>query len=145
MNRQQTVKMTIHINNDTEENLDEYYNSVTDISEAAAGSGFNGEISITFVDCEVIKELNRDYRGIDEITDVLSFGGDLGPDGVLYGDIFICYNQAVKQAKEIGNTTEQEIVFLAVHVMLHLMGYDHGNEADERVMIAKQKEIINNK
>jgi probable rRNA maturation factor len=86
--------------------------------------------------------MNRIYRNKDEITDVLSFTAGKDPNGTLHGDIFICYEQAERQAAEIGNSAEQEIIFLTVHGTLHLLGYDHSNEDNEKIMIQKQKEIL---
>jgi len=99
----------------------------------------NYEISVAIVSPEEIRELNKQYRDIDSVTDVLSF--PMNENGVL-GDIIICYERLLEQALKIGNTPEEELAFLTVHSMLHLFGYDHVDKLDEKKMIAKQKEII---
>ncbi|TET76931.1 MAG: rRNA maturation RNase YbeY, partial [Candidatus Cloacimonadota bacterium] len=94
------------------------------------------EISLVFTDSETVKQLNRDYRGVDEPTDVLAFymlsqkEADstfaLPPDGVTrLGEVIISYPQAVEQAKEQGHATEKELALLVIHGILHLLGYDH--------------------
>jgi probable rRNA maturation factor len=96
------------------------------------------EVSVTIVNDEEIHRLNREYRGIDAPTDVLSF--ELG--GELLGDIVISIETAVRQAKEYGHSLEREIAFLTIHGMLHLLGYNHELKTDERIMFAKQDEIL---
>src|SRR5690554_1617086 len=86
------------------------------------------EVSVSFVDNEEIKMLNREYRGIDRETDVLSFPIDddfiiQGP--MLLGDIIISLEKALEQAKEFGHSVNREIGYLTAHSMLHLLGYDH--------------------
>ncbi|OUM95970.1 MAG: rRNA maturation RNase YbeY [Thermobacillus sp. ZCTH02-B1] len=118
-----------------------------------------GEVALTFVDDERIRELNREYRGIDRPTDVLSFAlnedggepdivfGDLSDDeddpisGML-GDIVISLERAKAQSEAYGHSLEREIGFLFVHGFLHLLGYDHQTEEEERIMFAKQEEIL---
>ena len=112
---------------------------------------YDTEVSLTLCDNAYIKELNRDYRGKDTPTDVLSFpmyeDGNFPPDecllGAPIGDIVISVERAREQAQELSNTTEREISFLTVHSMLHLLGYDHERspEDDERQCEA-QREII---
>ena len=134
--------MHIYVNNETNYDLEKFFGDIINACEMAAGKEFDAEIGVTFVSSDDIRVMNRDYRGKDSVTDVLSFPADTAPDGRLYGDIFICYEQAVRQAAEIGNSDRREIVFLAVHGMLHLMGYDHEDDVNENIMIKKQKEII---
>ncbi len=106
-----------------------------------------GEISIVLTDDETIHGYNRDFRGVDRPTDVLSFPSSEGeeligiPDGHL-GDIMISVETAERQAKELGHSTEREIAFLAVHGTLHVLGYDHMTPEDEEIMTARQREII---
>ena len=106
-----------------------------------------GEISIVLTDDETIHDYNRDFRGVDRPTDVLSFPASEGeeligiPDGHL-GDIMISVETAERQAKELGHSTEREIAFLAVHGTLHVLGYDHMTPEDEEIMTARQREII---
>jgi len=136
----------------------------------------SGEVALTFVDDEAIRELNREYRGLDKPTDVLSFAMTEIGDGeleILYpgedesgeygdggaeagdreddddaeyveplGDIVISVPRALEQSREYGHSAEREIGFLFVHGFLHLIGYDHQSEEDERIMFAKQEEIL---
>lgn len=104
------------------------------------------EVSVTICDDDYIHQLNREYRGKDKPTDVLSFPMlefDTPDVMTLLGDIIISVDTATKQAEEYGNTLERELCFLSVHSSLHLLGYDHEtSEEDERYMISKQKEIL---
>lgn len=110
----------------------------------------NHEMNVIFVDKETIHKINRDYRGIDRVTDVISFAlhdndemMDLPEEEIELGDIFICIDRAIEQAHDYGHSVEREVGFLAVHGYLHLCGYDHMTEEDEKVMFAKQDEILN--
>ena len=99
------------------------------------------------VDDEEIHEMNRSYRGIDRPTDVLSFptrDGDalLGPPDGFLGDIVISMDRAVQQAEEYGHSLKRELSFLAVHGTLHLLGYDHMEEEEKRIMFEKQDAIL---
>ena len=105
------------------------------------------EVSVTFTDNEKIRKLNKEYRGIDRATDVLSFPlfDDEFGDGekVALGDIVLSLEKAEEQAKEYGHSFERETAFLTVHSMLHLLGYDHETGAeDEKEMFFKQDEIM---
>lgn len=107
------------------------------------------EISVIFVNEEKIHELNKEYRGIDRPTDVLSFALDEGEDFSdnndvpnLLGDIIISLPQAHAQAEEYGHDFHRELCFLAVHGLLHLVGYDHGSKEDEQKMFTRQEEIL---
>jgi len=109
------------------------------------------EISVSFVNDEAIHALNKEHRGIDRPTDVLSFplgeNGkyDLDPDSGAYllGDIVISIETAYRQAEIYGHTLEREIGFLTVHSMLHLLGYDHEQgKLQERLMREKEEEIL---
>ena len=106
-----------------------------------------GDLSIQIDTPDRIRELNRQFRNIDRVTDVLTFpaweGEDpLSGDGYL-GDIMICYERASEQAIEYGHSLRRELAFLAVHGVLHLLGYDHMNEQDELIMRRKQTAILN--
>lgn len=96
----------------------------------------DAEVSVAFVDDAHIHELNRDYRGVDRPTDVLSFAMDEEPDeaGALLGDIAVSLETALKQAVEYGHSSDREIGFLVVHGTLHLLGFDHEDEDDGKVM-----------
>ena len=109
------------------------------------------EVDITIVDDEEIHQLNRDYRNVDRPTDVLSFALDEDDEDEpellegqlhLLGDIIISAETATRQAEEFGHGLEREIVYLAVHGLLHLLGYDHMVEEDKVVMRAKEEEAL---
>ena len=110
----------------------------------------SAEISVTFVDDEQIKELNKKHRDIDKSTDVLSF--PLGENGKydvnpetgakILGDIVISMETAVRQAEEYGHPLQREIAFLTVHSMLHLLGYDHVNGGLEAVHMREKEEAV---
>ena len=107
----------------------------------------NAVFSIIFVDNETIKDINRDYRNIDKVTDVISFAfednGKLVYNNVrLLGEIYICIPRMIEQAKEYGHSEKRELSFLAVHGLLHLLGYDHMKKEDEKVMFALQELIL---
>jgi probable rRNA maturation factor len=111
------------------------------------------EVSLVVTDPETVQRLNRDYRGIDEPTDVLAFymlpqkeGDDsfaLPPDGVTrLGEVIISYPQAVEQAREQSHSTERELALLIIHGMLHLLGYDHEEPDEEAEMRIREKELL---
>ncbi|MBO5244751.1 MAG: rRNA maturation RNase YbeY [Selenomonadales bacterium] len=108
------------------------------------------EVSLMFTDDETIHEMNREYRGIDRPTDVLSFALEEGeeeeiyggPEENLLGDIIISVETAVRQAEEYGHSVEREMAFLALHGMLHLLGYDHMEEEERREMRAQEEAIL---
>ncbi|MBE0337487.1 rRNA maturation RNase YbeY [Paenibacillus sp. 23TSA30-6] len=120
----------------------------------------DGEVALTFVNDEQIHELNRDYRGIDRPTDVLSFAmketldeeleiiyeldneGPLDDVPDVLGDIIISVQTAQAQSEEYGHSIEREIGFLFVHGFLHLLGYDHQDEASEAEMMGKQEAVL---
>ena len=106
------------------------------------------EISVTFVEAEEIRELNRDYRDNDKVTDVLSFPqfDDLNdiPDfgEICLGDVVICKERAQEQAEEFGHSFEREIIYLFTHSILHLLGYDHMEEEEKQEMRAREEEVM---
>ena len=115
------------------------------------GLGEQEEVDITIVTDDEIHALNRDYRNVDRATDVLSFaldedGGEPelvgGPEVHLLGDIIISAETAARQAEEFGHGLEREIVYLGVHGLLHLLGYDHMQEEDKAIMRAKEEEAL---
>lgn len=115
------------------------------------GFPYDAEVSVTVCDNEYIRKLNKEYRGKDSHTDVLSFpmydNGDFDMSecisGAVLGDIVISIERAREQAKEIGNTFLQEIAFLTVHSTLHLLGYDHERSKEEdELQCALQREIF---
>lgn len=112
----------------------------------------NAEVSVTFTDNARIRELNREHRGIDRDTDVLSFPltefekseePPADEPAVPLGDIVISLEKARAQAEEYGHSPEREVAFLCVHSMLHLLGYDHVNsEEEDAEMRRRQREIL---
>lgn len=117
------------------------------------------EVSLSLVSDEEIREINREYRGIDKVTDVLSFpmftGGeeikkasvafadeDAGSWTIPAGDIVVCEEMIRKQAAEYGHSEERELAYLMTHSMLHLLGYDHEEEEDKKIMRAREEEIM---
>ena len=111
------------------------------------------EVGLVFTDSETVKQLNRDYRGVDEPTDVLAFymlpqkqvdnSFALPPDGVTrLGEVIISYPQAVEQAREQGHSPEEELALLVIHGILHLLGYDHEEPDEEAKMRTREKELL---
>ena len=107
------------------------------------------EISITFVNDEEIRELNAQYRNVDKVTDVLSFPQfespeDLPEEGeIILGDVVLNVEQAKRQAEEYGHSEDREIIYLFVHSLLHLLGYDHMEEDEKTEMRGAEEEIMN--
>ena len=154
--------MTIEILNEQDKQAvtDEITSVIREAIGAAAKVGEFGEnieVSVMLTDNENIRELNRDHRGIDRATDVLSFpliefDGDRraiedtvdeSENGeVMLGDIVISLERAAEQAEEYGHSLLREVGFLTVHSMLHLYGYDHMDEDEEREMFALQEKIL---
>lgn len=131
------------------------------LQKAGEAEGISdGEVALTFVNDEAIHELNREYRGIDRPTDVLSFamnesleeeldivyeleeGEELDELTDVLGDIVISVERAQAQSEEYGHSLEREIGFLVVHGFLHLLGYDHQDTASEKVMMDKQESAL---
>ena len=128
-----------------------------------AGFDREAEVSLSFVTKDEIKELNRNYRGVDSVTDVLSFPLiDFGPSRdyakilslnetdsvnpdtgeVMLGDIVVCEEKIVSQAKEYGHSVKREFAFLLCHSTLHLIGFDHIKDDERKEMEAMQKKIM---
>ena len=109
------------------------------------GSPDNSQLSMVFCDDEAIKDLNNEYRGKNEPTDVLSFPMELEnfvPEIRMLGDIVISTDTAIRQAKEYNHSVITEIVILMIHGLLHLHGYDHIEEDDCKKMRAREAEIL---
>ena len=116
------------------------------------------EVEIELIESAEMQELNNEARGIDAVTDVLSFPSlevklpfnvddypmDVDPESgaVLLGEIYICFDRAKEQAEEYGHSIERELGFLATHGMLHLLGYDHIEESDEEEMTSLAERIM---
>ena len=105
-------------------------------------------VSVTFVEPEEIRELNGQYRGKDAVTDVLSFPqfddwDDLPEEGeIVLGDVVICMDQAARQAEEFGHSLERGVLYLFVHSIYHLLGYDHMEEDEKREMRQKEEDVM---
>lgn len=99
------------------------------------------EVSVSFVGDEEIRELNRDYRGVDKSTDVLSFPMDdeFIIDNRILGDVIINTRRVMEQAEELGHSHERELSYLTVHSILHLLGYDHMEDEDKKEMREREK------
>lgn len=108
--------------------------------------GVRASVCITIVSEDEIRRINREFREIDKVTDVLSFpawdGGEYDLTDGFLGDIAICEKRAREQAEEYGHSTIREFAFLTVHGMLHLLGYDHMQPDDEKVMFPMQDAIL---
>ena len=105
------------------------------------------EFNIIFVDNKKIHEINKQYRNVDRETDVISFAMEdemdvLYTDFRLLGDIYISIDKCYSQAEEYGHSRVREICFLATHGILHLLGYDHMNDDDEKEMFGLQNELL---
>ena len=102
-------------------------------------------VNIIIVDNEEIKKINKEYRNIDNVTDVISFALEdvefKTPFRIL-GDIYISYEKVKEQALKYEHSEKRELYFLATHGLLHLLGYDHMNEEDEKVMFTLQRELL---
>jgi probable rRNA maturation factor len=124
------------------------------LNHAAVSEGIEegSELSVSFVSNSKIQEINREYRGKDTPTDVISFAmeemgeGEMEIQGVegprLLGDIVISVDRAKEQASDYGHSYEREIGFLAIHGFLHLLGYDHMESGEEKTMNCKQEQIL---
>lgn len=146
--------MQILFDNTTQYKIDDKFKDLiyTAISETLNFEHFtdNVEISFSLVSNNEIKDLNFKYRNINKETDVLSFpmydfqfeNIPNQNEKIMLGDIIISIDKAIEQAKEYEHSIEREIGFLTVHSMLHLLGYDHIEKEDEKIMFSKQKEIL---
>lgn len=107
----------------------------------------NAIFNIIFVSIEEIHRINKEYRNVDRETDVISFALEDEEDGYVsevrvLGDIYICLDVAYSQAENYGHSRLREVCFLATHGLLHLLGYDHMKEDEEKIMFKKQKELL---
>lgn len=140
--------MNLIISNETNEkiDMDEKLKSVVKTVLETEGLPLEYEVSITFVDIDEIHKLNKEFRNVDRPTDVLSFpmDEDFSIEGVdtMLGDIVISMDIAKDQAKDFGHSLDREIMYLTAHSMLHLLGYDHMDEAEKTEMRAREKEVM---
>lgn len=130
------------------EQVEKLLNFAAEKENVEAGS----ELSVTFVTNDRIQEINREYRDKDKPTDVISFAmeelgegeTEIAGEGIprVLGDIIISIQRTEEQAAEYGHSFERELGFLAVHGFLHLLGYDHETDEEEREMFGRQKDIL---
>ena len=144
--------MEIFINDfQTEVLIDDEFESllkqiVSDILDME-GVNRDGEVSITLVDNQEIQDLNKEYRGLDEATDVLAFPVEKGdfsdhPGPVLLGDVIVSTDKASAQAQEYGHSLTRELSFLVAHGLLHLLGYQHEDPKQQKEMEEKSEKIL---
>ncbi|MBA9025475.1 MULTISPECIES: rRNA maturation RNase YbeY [Bacillaceae] len=149
--------MTIDIDfldetNEVSEAAVELVGKVIQFAASKEGIEVGSELSVTFVSNERIREINSEYRNKDYATDVISFAlEEMGEDEVeivgdnlprVLGDIIISIEKTKEQALEYGHSFDRELGFLALHGFLHLLGYDHMNEEDEKEMFSRQTDIL---
>ena len=132
-NRQDLIKIDEEIENIVEKSIEAALKEIEFTEDY--------EVSVSFVGDDEIHELNRDYRGVDRTTDVLSFPMDDEFTNML-GDIVININKVIEQAKEYGHSEKREISYLTVHSSLHLMGFDHEEEEDKKEMRAVEDRVM---
>ena len=137
-------------NRSNEEISKETYDKIENaINETLKNENFTkpSQVSVSIVDGEEIKELNKYYRNIDKETDVLSFPMDeegFEDEVVILGDVVLCIDKAKQQAIEFGHSTDREICYLTVHSILHLLGYDHMNDEEKKEMRFHEEEVMKN-
>ena len=137
----------ITITNETDEYVDkDLLNKVADYAMMSEDVN-NGVVNIIIVDNKRIREINKEYRNIDSETDVISFALEDDDTFIelpirILGDIYISIDRVKSQAKDYGHSYKREICFLVVQGVLHLLGYDHMNTSDEKVMFSKQDKIL---
>ena len=140
-----------------DENINILINKVIDICMKSEKLEVDYEVSVLIVDDEEIRLINKEHRDIDKATDVLSFpmaefyNGELISDEgdydlefeqLMLGDIIISAETAKRQAIEYGHSFEREVAFLTAHSCFHLLGYDHMEESEEKVMLSKQEAVL---
>ena len=143
--------MEIGIFNQTNEKLDKELDELKDmLSDFCKREDLGNVIfNIIIIDNPTIHKINKEYRDKDAPTDVISFALEddktvIEPDGVrILGDIYISIDKVHEQALEYGHSFKRELSFIAVHGLLHLLGYDHMEKSDEEVMFKKQEEVLN--
>ena len=140
--------MEIGLFNETNNNLDEYLEKTREVLEKGLEilEIDKCEFNVIIVDNDYIHKLNKTYRGIDRETDVITFALEddqtLNPVDRVLGDIYISIDKVKSQAIEYEHSEIREICFLAVHGLLHLLGYDHMEKNDEEIMFNLQDKIL---
>lgn len=135
--------MKVNFFNETNGKVKDYQKLIQSIFKPM---GSKKEFNIIFVTKEEIQRINREFRKIDKVTDVISFALCDDEDIIQtdeLGDIFICIDRAIEQADEYGHSISREVAFLAVHGYLHLCGFDHMTKEEEEIMFKKQEDILN--
>ena len=147
----------IQFYNQTSESVETYEAMITTVvNETIKQENLTNEMlecSFIFVDNEQIREINANYRQKDAVTDVITFAiedempGEIKIQGIpmprMLGDVFISLPRTREQAERYGHSFERELSFLAVHGCLHLLGYDHIEPEEEKIMIGKQEDVLN--
>lgn len=150
------MKIEIFFSNEQEklsppDDIEQLIESCTRAALEEEEIGEDAQVSVTLVDNEAIREINREHRNIDSATDVLSFplgddeSFDTDPEtgAILLGDIVISLERAAEQAREYGHSFRREVAFLITHSLFHLLGYDHvDSEEDEKLMFGKQEKVL---
>jgi len=145
--------MYIEINNETSRDLsylDPIYKNLLEKTLEKVNFSTNCSVSVTFVDVDFIHKLNKEYRSIDRPTDIISFAylDDINEKNIKsdyqidLGEMYICVDVAEQNAIEFKSNLKKELCFLFIHGVLHLLGYDHMNEEDEKVMFGLQEKIM---
>ena len=146
--------MIVNFNNFGDKSLKQKITEIFEIALKETHNKNNIVIDVTIVGRNTIRELNKEHRNVDRVTDVLSFPlleneelkSELMHDESIQtelGDIVICKSRAIEQAKEYGHSVERELCFLALHGFLHVLGYDHMQKEDEMIMFPLQDKILN--
>ena len=141
--------MEIGIFNETNINLDKEFKVVDSVLRHGLSKLNIDEaiFNVIIVNNDYIHKLNKEYRNIDRETDVITFALEddktFNPDIRILGDVYISIDKAKSQSEAYGHSLLRELCFLAVHGMLHLLGYDHMNKEDEKIMFTLQEEILN--
>lgn len=141
--------MEIGLFNQTSQTLDEYLDIIRNVLEYGLKKLDVNDVSfnVIFVDNKYIHELNKNYRNTDRETDVITFALEddktFNPVERILGDVYISIDKAISQSEEYGHSLKRELCFLAVHGLLHLLGYDHMKKEEEEVMFKLQEDILN--
>lgn len=163
MSNKQTIKIDFYNEIDNFEilpSLKAYIKRAFNEAKKEYANEYSIQVSVSFVDEDAIRRYNKENRNIDSVTDVLSFplldckegvidnaditSGEFDEDGYLMlGDVVICVNVAKKQAQEYGHSEEREIVYLFVHSIMHLLGFDHMEECEKSNMRSAEEKIMN--
>lgn len=137
--------MKVNFFNESNLNVREYEKVIKNVFKTINSKK---EFNLIFVNKDEIQRINKEYRKIDKVTDVISFAlcddEEYDKTSRELGDIFICVERALEQAADYGHSKEREFAFLAVHGYLHLCGFDHQTEEEEKVMFGKQEDILSN-